>query len=88
MYAVEFESVVGGNMLEIPAHFLKQIGKNRHVKVIMLMPERTVVTSPSLQANLKTRLLAIAKHCANLPLLDTRKPDDILGYDEYGIPSP
>lgn len=28
----------------------------------------------------------IALHCARLPLLDTRLPEDILGYDEQGLP--
>lgn len=31
-------------------------------------------------------LLAIGRHCASLPVLDTRSEDDILGYDEYGLP--
>jgi antitoxin VapB len=39
----------------------------------------------------KTALLAeiraIADHCASLPILDTRTEDEILGYDENGIPS-
>ena len=29
----------------------------------------------------------IALHCADLPLLDSRGPDEILGYDENGVPS-
>jgi antitoxin VapB len=28
----------------------------------------------------------IAKHCAQLPVLDSRTPDEILGYDEHGLP--
>jgi antitoxin VapB len=32
-------------------------------------------------------LMAIVEHCASLPLLDTRSDDDILGYDENGLPS-
>jgi antitoxin VapB len=28
----------------------------------------------------------IAKHCAALPVLDDRTPDEILGYDERGLP--
>jgi antitoxin VapB len=32
-------------------------------------------------------LMAIARHCATLPLLDTRSADEILGYDEHGLPS-
>ncbi len=30
------------------------------------------------------KLMAISKHCAALPDLDTRSPDEILGYNEYG----
>jgi antitoxin VapB len=28
----------------------------------------------------------IARHCARLPVLDSRTPDEILGYDEHGLP--
>jgi antitoxin VapB len=28
----------------------------------------------------------IAAHCAALPVLDPRAPDQILGYDEHGLP--
>ena len=39
----------------------------------------------------KTALLeeirAISHHCASLPILDTRSEDEILGYDENGIPA-
>jgi antitoxin VapB len=28
----------------------------------------------------------IAKHCARLPVLDPRSPEEILGYDESGLP--
>ena len=87
MYAVEFESFIKGNTLEIPAHLLQCISKNRQVKVIMLMPEKTETTHTISQTALKERLLTIAKRCAALPLLDHRTPDEILGYDEFGIPS-
>ena len=29
----------------------------------------------------------IARHCASLPFLDNRSPNDILGYDENGLPT-
>ncbi len=32
------------------------------------------------------KILAIAARCQALPDLDTRSPDEILGYDEFGIP--
>jgi len=28
----------------------------------------------------------IARHCAQLPVLDSRPDDEILGYDEHGLP--
>ena len=36
---------------------------------------------------LLAELRAIADHCASLPILDTRTEDEILGYDENGIPA-
>ena len=37
--------------------------------------------------SLSDELLAIGARCAALPDLDTRSPDEILGYDEDGLPS-
>lgn len=36
---------------------------------------------------LLAKLEAIAEHCAALPVLDDRPAEDILGYDERGMPS-
>lgn len=36
--------------------------------------------------NLVEDLMDIGRHCASLPLLDGRRPDEILGYDENGLP--
>jgi antitoxin VapB len=35
---------------------------------------------------LADELDAIARHCSRLPVLDPRTPDEILGYDEHGLP--
>jgi antitoxin VapB len=35
---------------------------------------------------LTEELEAIAKHCADLPVLDARSTDEILGYDDQGLP--
>lgn len=35
---------------------------------------------------LADRLVAIGKECAALPVLDDRVPEEILGYDEDGLP--
>jgi antitoxin VapB len=32
-------------------------------------------------------VLAIGRHCAALPALDEHSDDEILGYDEHGVPS-
>jgi antitoxin VapB len=31
-------------------------------------------------------VMEIGRHCASLPLLDRRSPDEILGYDKNGLP--
>jgi antitoxin VapB len=36
--------------------------------------------------SLAERLDEIALHCASLPDYDVRTPDEIIGYDEYGVP--
>ncbi len=36
---------------------------------------------------LSDELDEIATHCAALPVLDPRSDEDILGYDEHGLPS-
>lgn len=35
---------------------------------------------------LAERLDQIARHCASLPDYDTRSPEEIIGYDEHGVP--
>jgi antitoxin VapB len=36
--------------------------------------------------HLRDELRAIRERCAKLPVLDNRTPDQILGYDERGLP--
>lgn len=36
--------------------------------------------------SLRTEMKRISKHCTTLSILDERSPDEILGYDEYGLP--
>jgi len=35
---------------------------------------------------LRDELRAIRERCRKLPVLDSRRPDDILGYDGHGLP--
>ena len=39
------------------------------------------------RGNLAAELLDIGRRCAALPDLDTRAPEEILGYDEHGLPA-
>jgi antitoxin VapB len=57
--------------------------------VIVAMRERLEREQKKKENNeaLIDELMAIANHCASLPVLDTRSDDEILGYDENGIPS-
>jgi len=36
---------------------------------------------------LANELDELAAHCANLPVLDNRSPEEILGYDDNGFPT-
>ena len=47
-----------------------------------LLRERGRATVPRLRDELR----AIRKRCAALPVLDNRSADEILGYDEHGLP--
>jgi antitoxin VapB len=39
------------------------------------------------KASLLEEVRAISHHCASLPVLDTRTEDEIMGWDENGLPS-
>lgn len=39
------------------------------------------------QRDLAEELDAIAERCGALPVLDERTPDEILGYDDHGVPA-
>jgi len=39
------------------------------------------------RAQLIEDVMAIARHCASLPVLDDRSEDEIMGWDENGLPT-
>ncbi len=53
------------------------------VKILIFLPEETPMANLAAR---KEKLLKIARHCASLPVLDDRSPEEILGYDEQGLP--
>ncbi len=42
--------------------------------------------TPPKTPRLRDEIVAIGKRCASLPVLDPRSPEEILGYDEHGLP--
>jgi antitoxin VapB len=57
--------------------------------VIVAMRERLAREERKHQdtAALLEEIRAISHHCASLPVLDTRTEDEIMGWDENGLPS-
>jgi len=49
--------------------------------------ERERLKSGRPDADLAARLRAAGRRLSALPMLDPRSPDEILGYDETGLPS-
>ena len=55
--------------------------------VIIALKERLLrEEGRNLPTSLTEELLKIAQRCSHLPDLDRRSPDEILGYDQHGIP--
>jgi antitoxin VapB len=59
------------------------------VAIITSMRERLVreERKRESQRQLIADIMAIADHCASLPVLDNRSDDEIMGWDENGLPS-
>ena len=66
----------------------KQTGETITQAVITALRERLAREQRNAQAaeDLVEDVMEIGRHCAALPLLDERSPDEILGYDEQGLP--
>ncbi len=58
------------------------------VRVLIFLPETGGVPTKNSDVKLiqKEKLLEIAHHCASLPVLDNRSSEEIIDYDEYGLP--
>ena len=49
--------------------------------------EQKQKSAPHDEHPLHLELLEIGAHCSSLPDLESRPADDIMGYDEHGLPS-
>jgi len=65
----------------------EKTGESLTQAVINSLRERLIRESgKGTQQELLEEVLQIARRCAALPVIDSRTPDEILGYDEFGIP--
>lgn len=67
----------------------KRTGETKTAAVTKALRERLerVATNGRMADPFLETALAIARHCASLPVLDDRSADEILGYDENGLPT-
>jgi antitoxin VapB len=65
----------------------RQTGESLTEAVIKALRERLMREAGRVRAvPLSEELRRIGERCAALPVLDTRPPDEILGYDDQGLP--
>ena len=72
---------------ELAAELASQTGETKTDALIKALRDRLYrVRRERSKRSLADELESIAKHCASLPVLDTRQADEILGYDDHGLP--
>lgn len=71
----------------LAAELARLTGETKTGAVVTALRERlTRVRRARGRPPLADELVAIARDCASLPVLDTRSSEKILGYDEHGAP--
>ena len=64
----------------------KRTGEGLTEAVIQALRERLARHQGRKHTRLSEELRAIGERCAALPVLDARTPDELIGYDERGVP--
>jgi hypothetical protein len=71
-------------------HWLKEQAAGHHrslnKQVIVLLDELRRSQTPASPKLAVDDILALGRHCAALPDLDPRSAEEIVGYDENGLP--
>jgi antitoxin VapB len=71
----------------LAAELARQTGETKTDAVTKVLRDRLArVRRKRSRRRLADEPEAIAEHCANLPVLDGRSADEILGFDEDGLP--
>ena len=72
---------------QLAAELARQTGETKTEAVTKALRDRLArIRREPTQRGLADELDEIAEHCANLPVLDGRPADQILGYDAVGLP--
>jgi antitoxin VapB len=72
---------------KLAAELARQTGESKTEAVTKALRDRLIrVRRERTKRRLADELEEIAEHCANLPVLDGRRAEEILGYDEIGLP--
>jgi antitoxin VapB len=73
---------------ELAATLARLTGETKTEAVTQALRERIQrIRRTRTKRRLADELDEIAAHCSSLPVRDTRTADEILGYDENGLPS-
>lgn len=71
----------------LAAELAKHTGETKTEAVTKALRNRLArVRRERPRRRLADELEEIAEHCSNLPVLDSRSSDEILGYDDHGLP--
>lgn len=71
----------------LAAALVKLTGETKTEAVKRALSDRLArVQGDRVRRRLADDLDDIGRHCAQLPVRDTRRADEILGYDEHGVP--
>lgn len=64
----------------------KATGESLTTAVVQSLRERLARLRRPRGQPLSEELLKIGRRCSRLPLQDQRSPEDLIGYDEHGLP--
>lgn len=72
---------------KLAAELARSTGESKTEAVTKALRDRLArVKRERTRRRLADELEEIAEHCASLPVLDARSAEEILGYDEAGLP--
>jgi antitoxin VapB len=71
----------------LASELARQTGETKTEAVTKALRDRLArVRRERPRRRLADELEEIAEHCSGLPVLDSRSADEILGYDDHGVP--